>query len=456
MPSKYPMVWLLGALIALIAYSRIHGGPIPLSQPQTISWDSTAVYRAVLTSHPVERPRTWRYRAGDTYIYLRKDSTLAMPERGDTVLIMAGPVAQHWKLVGKAATARTPWWVHLRQRLCERYDELGISERERGTLEALTLGYREDLDPSVRQAFQAAGAMHVLAVSGLHTGILYGVLLWVLTLGGRIRPMYEERKKRLALYLTLILLLWGYALLTGMTPSVVRSALMITVILLGKILHRNGVNFNSLATAAFLILIFRPDDLFSIGFQLSFAAVAAIFAFVPWFSHILRVPHRPRWLHAPLRYVRDLITVSLAAQLGTLPLTMHYFGETSHYFLLTNLLILPLAFVLFSLAFATLTIGWLPGFAWLAIPTGWATWMMNHAVLWIERLPGATGRILVTWPMAALLYAAMISGVLALHAGAPTTQSPSAGASSRKAHTSVWCLLATATILAAFLYLYLT
>lgn len=390
---RYPMVWLTGLLMALIVYSRYAGGPIQLQPAEPQTMDSTSVYRVVLCSHAVERPKTWRYRTEDQYIYLRKDSTRQMPGKGDTLLIQGGRIVRHWCVLSPASLVeKPPQWQHLRSRLCQRYEQLGVHGPELGTLEALTLGYREDLDTEVKQAFQTAGAMHVLAVSGLHTGILYKVLLWLLTLGGLCKPMYEERVKRWVLNGVLILLLWGYALLTGMSPSVVRSVVMLTVMLVGEMIYRKGEPFNNLAIAAFVLLLFRPDDLFSIGFQLSFAAVAAI---------LVVKPH-------------NLVTLSIAAQLGTLPLTMHYFGQMSNYFLLTNLLVVPLAEVLVSLALAALTIGWLPGMGWIGWSLQWATWLMNYAVGWVEHLPGSATTILCTWPMAIALYVAFGSGVLAL------------------------------------------
>ena len=112
--------------------------------------------------------------------------------------------------------------------LNEQYKRMGIDNKELGVLSALTLGYREELDKDVQQSFSASGAMHILAVSGLHTGIVWGMLVWLLTLGGWRKPLYEEKGKRWLLSGVLLILLWGYAFITGLSPSVMRSALMLS------------------------------------------------------------------------------------------------------------------------------------------------------------------------------------------------------------------------------------
>ena len=160
--------------------------------------------------------------------------------------------------------------------LYERYGALGIRGSEQATLGALTLGYKEDLDPALKQAFQRSGAAHILAVSGLHTGIIYSVLLSLLTLGGSRKPLYENKTGRRALSLAVIITMWGYAFLTGLTPSVVRSVVMISVLEVGRMLYRHGNTLNCVLFAAWAILLVRPLDLFSVSFQLSFAAVVAI------------------------------------------------------------------------------------------------------------------------------------------------------------------------------------
>ena len=146
---------------------------------------------------------------------------------------------------------------------------------------------------------------------------------------------------------------------------------------------------NSLAAAAFFILFFRPNDLFSVSFQLSFAAVLSIMLFYSYFRRLLPI-QGTKWYFNILVDIRDIIAVSLSVQMITLHITLYYFHQTCNYFLLTNLAVIPLATLITLFAFATLTIGWIPGVGEiLAYPLHWLTWCLNHYTLFIESLPGA-------------------------------------------------------------------
>lgn len=330
--------------------------------------------------------------------------------------IVATAYAARWRVIGEN---HRPWYQSARgwqQRLIELYRELGIEGEEEATLSALTLGYRENLDIETRQAFAAAGATHILAVSGLHTGIVFAVLLALLTCFGRFKPYYDETGKRLLLSATIILLLWFYAAITGWTPSVVRSVLMCMFVSLAWSIHRHN-SINIIFATAFFILLVRPQDLYSMSFQLSFAAVTAIVLFVPGFNKLLPVPHTwPNWVGVPLRYVRDIITVSMAAQIGTMPITIYYFGQFSTYFLLTNLLVLPLTFIIISLALVTIVLGALWPTVGMIAANGlkWCVWGLNHYVGWIESLPHATITINTSLPLCLSIVAAILFAYLAL------------------------------------------
>jgi competence protein ComEC len=243
------------------------------------------------------------------------------------------------------------------------------------------------------------------------------VLWWLLTGFGRRKPLYEETGRRIALSLLLISGLWGYALLTGMTPSVVRSALMLTIVQIGYMCRRNAVSMNTLATAAFILLLLRPRDLFSVGFQLSFAAVAAILLLVPLMqSYLPRRVSRREWINSTWRYVvTGLIVVSIAAWLGTMPLMTYYFGYVSNYFLLTNLIVLPLASIAVTGGFLCLLLGTVPVLGGVICRlTEGVIWLMNTATGWIESLPGSQTALHISPLMVVLLYGAIVCGALAL------------------------------------------
>lgn len=335
------------------------------------------------------------------YLYLLRDSTRALPSWGDTVV--AKTKIEWSRRTGRAFAARYAVLPSkkdkepLQIRLYRRLEDAGLTGDELATTGALTLGYKDDIDPEVRRHFQASGAAHVLAVSGLHTGILYGLVLWLLTLGGRFKPMYENRIGRCAVSGVVIAIMWGYAWLTGMTPSVVRAVTMVTIFEAGRMLYRQSYSLNTIAAAAVLILAVRPTDLWSVSFQLSFAATAAIVILISLqpsaFSH-----------QKILNYFIGIIVVSLAAQIGTLPITMYYFGQISSYFLLTNLIVLPLAALLVPCGLLTIVLGG----SWLGLIAGKMTsglaWLMNHSTGWIEGFPGSTIPVHIGLEMVVVYY----------------------------------------------------
>ena len=294
----------------------------------------------------------------------------------------------------------------MQERLYRRLEAAGLSGDELATTGALTLGYKEGLDKELRRHFQASGAAHVLAVSGLHPGIIYGVLVWVLTLGGRRKPMYEDRWGRRLLGTVIISAMWGYAWLTGMTPSVVRAVLMVTIFETGKMFYRRAFSLNTVAAAAVLILLVRPTDLWSVSFQLSFAATAAIVLLAKGCESYL---HRKDWLHSwygrGLSWIAGTVIISIAAQIGTLPITMYYFGRVSCYFLLTNLIVLPIATVLVPSGLVTIALGGSTIGVLAGRITRFLAWVMNHSVEWIEHLPGSTAEAHIGLGMVAAYYA---------------------------------------------------
>ena len=352
----------------------------------------------------------WQAAQGEVYLYLLRDSVNTMPGWGDTVV--AHTTIEWDRRIGRAFAARyslqpsaVSYQPSLQERLYGRLKAAGLEGDELAIVGALTLGYKEDLDPEVKQRFQASGAAHVLAVSGLHTGVIYGLLLLIVTLGGRFKPLYEERWARWGISLLIIGVMWFYAWLTGMTPSVVRAVLMVTIVEIARMAHRRAVSLNTIAAAAVIILLARPADLWSVSFQLSFTATAAI---VLMASSMERFLHRQEWKSKALSWVVGMIIVSLAAQIGTLPITMYNFGQVSSYFLLTNLIVLPLATILVPLGLVTMALGG----CWLGVVAGKVTgavaWLLNHVVGWIESLPGSTVSAQIDGWMVAVYYALIL------------------------------------------------
>ena len=304
---------------------------------------------------------------------LERDSSAALPARNDLLLFRQhlSPIAnkknpeafdyaammrhkgftytqylpaKQWKVVGKTAeTDLKSYALHLRDKCLQRIDSSSFSPETRSILNALLLGCTDNLSAEQRAAFSTAGLSHVLAVSGLHTGVIWAVF------GLLFAPLAWLRMKRVRAAL-ILLFLWVYAFLTGLSPSTVRACVMATIILAGNLVGRKAMPMNSLFVAFFVMLLYNPHYLFQAAFQLSFLSVFTILLVYPPLYSCLS-PKREIF-----RFLWSCIAVSAAAQLGTLPLVLYYFHELPLLGLLTNLIVVPLLPVLLVL-----------GFLWLAL-----------------------------------------------------------------------------------------
>ena len=440
------MKWLAGhtwlivlvPLVGIILLSGYWGKPLNLLKDTEVDYlDTNILFALHIQNEGQERAKTIRYEARledgkKILLYLQKDS-LPMPHEGDLLLVETsihrggqlgdfdyGLYLRRQGIVGTAWAHRGNWQIvghhprndiraaaqRCQQFLFKQYEKMGIEGKELGILSALTLGYREELDKDVQQSFSASGAMHVLAVSGLHTGIVWGIMLWILTLGGWCKPLYEEKGKRWLLSSVLLVLLWIYAFVTGLSPSVMRSALMLTFGELAYLLGRYTSRWNPILAAAVILLLINPLTLWSVSFQLSFAAVIGIMIIASWMQQHTRL--RSGWS----TYIGGLLMVSVGAQLATMPLTLYYFGQTSNYFALTNMIVIPLAFVVLVLALGALAFSWCILGEWLGIAAKWSTWVMRQAVEWIEALPYSITKMEISEMSAGCMYIALVCGIL--------------------------------------------
>ncbi len=280
---------------------------------------------------------------------------------------------------------------------------------EYGLVNAMVLGVRDDLDTEQYRAYAAAGAVHILSVSGLHVGILFFVLTWVL---GKLAP---SQRKRVWVAMLKLALLWFYALMTGFSAPVLRSAAMFSILIVADASGRPHNLPNTLGVSAFFLLCFDPYTLFSAGLQLSYLAVMGIGAWMPYLNQW--VTFRYVWLNR----LWQLTAVALVAQLATFPLGVFYFHQFPTYFLLANPVVILASELLLPLAMATLAFCWVPGLsAGLGWLTGKVAWLLNEAVGLTGQLPGAAWEGL--WLSAAglvLLYALILAGVTALQTRRP-------------------------------------
>ncbi len=352
------------------------------------------------TAHPV---------SGRMILYLEKDSLAQGLSYGDRLLVrgefreIRPPVNPHAfdyrmhlarKNIYHSAYVRSGHWMAvgenhgrlsmhlalgLRDRAMAVFQAHHLGDREFALISALLLGYREYLDEEMRREFAGAGAMHILCVSGLHVGIIFMVLKAIFSFllrlpGGR----YLQTA-------CIILLIWLYAAITGFSPSVLRASVMFTFVAAGQSFSRKGTIYNTLAASAFVLLINDPFIIAHIGFQLSYLAVISIVSLQPWLERLWR----------PKQYLVkkawSITTVSVAAQLATGPLAIHYFHQFPNYFVLTNLLVIPLATLIIYTALLTLVLSPLP---YAGCFTGQVLThlirAMNGSVSFIEGLPHST------------------------------------------------------------------
>ena len=243
---------------------------------------------------------------------------------------------------------------------------------------AMTLGYKRDIVSETRQDFADAGVSHLLAVSGLHIGFIYAALHFLCIHSTR------SRWRRLLQFLLILAGLWSYVVLCGMPASALRSGLMFTLLAIANLIRRKAVTLNSLFSAAFILLFWQPFFLFDIGFQLSFSAVLGILLFAEPLEKLL--PQGGRIAEK----VKKAVTVSSAAQLGTLPFCLYYFQQFPLYFPISNLLAIPMASLLVYGTLILLLVGDLPLVGQLfgqGIEAGFH--LLQYGVQTISRLPSA-------------------------------------------------------------------
>jgi competence protein ComEC len=243
------------------------------------------------------------------------------------------------------------------------------------TLVALTTGVKSYLSDDIRKSFSKSGTMHLLAVSGLHVGYIYSVLLLITSIFGNFRFSVFMRS------ILIIILLWGYALFTGMAPSIERAVLMATIYQIGTIFGKRKNSLNSLSLSALIICIFDPGAVFDIGFQLSYAATLSIILINPFINRLYQTKN------PIMKYVWTTVSISTSCQIGTSILTIYYFKFIPVYFMISNLLAIPLSSIIISTTMI-LVIAGDSGISVLLVPLlKFLVWMLNESMAIISTLP---------------------------------------------------------------------
>ncbi|MBO7495642.1 MAG: ComEC family competence protein [Salinivirgaceae bacterium] len=296
--------------------------------------------------------------------------------------------------------------LNIRMMLIGLLEKAGLEGNELGLASTLVLGYKNSIDDDVKQAYMNAGAMHVLAVSGMHVGIVCIVLELLMKLFGGNRFFKTKR-------VIIIALLWAYAFITGLSPSVLRATVMFTAVELARLLNKEMTIYNTLAISAVFLLTIRPEMLFHAGFQLSYAAVVGIVYFQPRIVKLIKISKKRRLL----RYIWELTAVSIAAQISTLPFCLFYFERTPVYFWLSNIVVSPGAVVMISLTLLLLAVSPFDIAAKIVgTITSYTAKLMNYLVTSISNLPFSTiENTYITLFQAAMVAVIIISATIWLN-----------------------------------------
>ena len=369
--------WMFGAGVMLFLF--LTGVALMDNQWRRVDRDwhpERQVYKGVVQEAPVEKKRSTQYKVEingrDVLLYLAKDAMSHSVDVGDSLLIHARirqPVnrndssrfdyARYLKLhqVGGVAyvpsgswkkldrTPRLTWKqkaLKVREKMVDKYREWGLTGEQVAVLSALTIGYKAELDEDLREKYAVAGISHVLALSGLHIGIV-----WML-LGFLLKPLERSRWGRWLKWGVSTLMLWCFAFVAGLEASVVRAVIMCMLMELGRVSGGRALSLNTLGIAGFCMLLYNPFYLFDAGFQLSFVAVLSILMFYPLINRIVSSEHRI------CRWGWGIVSVSVSAQLGTAPLVMYYFSNFSLYFLLANIVASILVPLIIAMGFLAL------------------------------------------------------------------------------------------------------
>ena len=247
---------------------------------------------------------------------------------------------------------------------------------EAGIIKALLFGKRDALSQETISAFSGSGSMHILAVSGLHVGIVYLLiqsLLWLIP--GRILP--KSFKVAISLFL-----LWSFALVTGLKAPVNRAVLMLTLFEFGKLIGRKGNGLNLLAAAALVILLIDPNQIYDLGFQLSFSAVLSILLFYQPINLLIKTKNKI------LQWIWSLTAVAIAAQIGTIGISLFHFHQFPMLFFLSNIALIPIAYLMIALGMLCLIFLWIePLVVFLRLMLLKLSAAMEFIVGWIDELP---------------------------------------------------------------------
>ena len=382
-----------------------------------VAWhDGEVSYRAVVISEPEEKPKTM---AVDVLLaesgrklkcYLYKDDRSRNLKIGDGLQIQSRIESNsEWRrgsfdyrryleihgFTGRTFVASWKWqktkvslahlsrlermrltFLKYRSRLLSRLNPGAVANSQLpdayAVVAAMALGDKAALTQELKDVYSVTGASHILALSGLHLSIIYTLL----------SMFVFSRRWQMPSQLVIILSIWGFVFLVGMSTSVMRSAVMLSVYALLSLGHRDRMSVNTLAFTAIVMLMVSPMALFDVGFQMSYMAVLSILLFVPLMESVFTAEYLMS--HRVVRWLWGMVAVSLSAQIGTAPLIAYYFGRFSCYFLLTNFIVIPAAMLILYLSLVVLL---MPSLAYILFNIVSA---LNSLLTKMALIPGAS------------------------------------------------------------------
>lgn len=440
---RIDIIFGLSAVLSIVALGYWLGYDFDSRIPRFAENKKQGFFEVELTRYPIEKQNSvllytdlLQYSdstsceniKGKAILYLKKDSnslslksgdrliiytTLSLPEKTGNpdefnfgrhllrngICATGYASAERWKRIsGADGFSLMRLAQQCRLKLLDISRKMNIDGNEFAIISALTLGYTDAISPELRDSFSVTGASHILSVSGLHVGIIYVMLGFML---GFLDKWKRTRKIK---WIAVILFLWFYAFVTGLSPSVSRSVFMFSLFAVAKITDRQSSVYNNIFLSAFVLLIINPMWLFNVGFQLSYSALLAILYFQPKIAKWLVFKNRI------LTYCWELTSVSIAAQLGAAPLCLYYFHQFPNYFLLSNFVGVPLSGIIIYLDVALLITNSIPMIgsivSWLLVTT---TKLMYGGLQIIENLPFVTTNIWIDSVQLILIYASVFA-----------------------------------------------
>lgn len=386
-------------------------------------------YKALATIAAVYKDHQWTSTKGNVLIYFKRDQSVPALQYGSQIIFnkklqsiqnSGNPAALNYKrfclfqnITGQiflssndykilAATNKNviqEFLFYMRDGALKIMQQNIRSPKELGIAEALLIGYRNDLDKDLVQAYSDTGVVHIIAISGMHIAIIYQSLLWFFGL------FKSTRFKKIIEPISILIIIWAFTLIAGAAPSIARASVMFTCILAGKFLNRSGNIYNTLAASAFILLVSNPFNLWDVGFQLSYAAVLSIVVFFKPLYSLIYVQNKS------LQKLWQLSAVTLSAQVFALPLVIYHFHQLPLVFLVGNLIAVPLSgFILYAELLLFAVSWWHAGAAFIGLAIQYGIRFMNVFIEYIDKASFAVwdGLSISLWQLL-LLFACIIS-----------------------------------------------